>query len=475
MEKKYLYCEETNTRIYPNDILTISIYPNIKYIAKHGWYRLGTAQKNGWYFVSIADKSILPLESIELADVVKNVNLAGSSDGIDEYDPDNQQEVLPEFLYCETTDTKIYPNDCVKLSPVSDVKYTAKYGEYNIKNKKHQGWYFLSVETGEIIPLSEVNLNTLIKEEQQDISLFKDMDALPTETNYIVIPGTDIRLYDSDIVKISNKPRVKWIVHLGWYIYDDVQHFGWYFESVKDGEILPVSIVDLTLCTLVTVKTQGSERYDGKVVNYTRPFTVADSEILRRAFITVDTIAQRDNIDKKKLINGKMVRVNAEEGPAQYFAWNAETQTWEYLEVFGIPEIVGTTRQPIVLSELDPGLVRVKGTYKISPTYEMITFTPIDHIVFVANTDDLITIKVITDSTITDYQVEDEDVVFVNEYATYKYLEEHYATKIYVDNAIAVIEGQISDLIANFDERVLAVMNESLDNISEEYIDNLFE
>ena len=473
MGKVYLYCEETNTRIYPNDILTISTYPNVKYIAKHGWYRLGTAQKNGWYFISIADKSIIPVESVNLADIVKNNNLAGSSDGIDE--SDNPPVALPKFLYCETTDIKINPNDRIKLSPASDIIYTAKYGDYKINNEKQQGWYFISVDTGKILPLSVVNLNTVVKEEDQDISIFKDMDAIPAEVNYIVIPGTDIRLYDSDIVKISSKPKVKWIVHLGWYIYDDVQNFGWYFESIKDGEILPVSIVDLTLCTLVTIKTQGSEHYDGKVVNFTRPFTDADAEILKRAFITVDTIEQRDNIDKKKLINGKMVRVNSDDGPAQYFAWNADTQIWEYLEVFGIPELVGTTKQPLILSELDAGLVRVKGTYKISPTYPTITMTPIDHLVFIAKTEDLITIKVITDSTITDYQVKDEDVVFVNEYATHKYLEEHYATTIYVDSAIAVLEGEIEDLIADFRDKVLEIMNDSLDNISDDYINNLFD
>ena len=475
MAKDFLYCEETNTRIYPNDILTISTYPNVKYIAKFGWYRLGTAQKNGWYFISIMDKSILPVEAVDLTKVIKNVNISGSSDGIDESAPDNQQETLPEFLYCESTDVKIYPNDCVKLSPVSDVKYIAKYGDYKLKSRKHHGWYFLSVETGEILSLSKVNLNTLVKEEEQDISIFKDMDALPTEINYIVIPGTDIRLYDSDIVKISNKPRVKWLVHLGWYIYDGVQNFGWYFESIKNGEILPVSIIDLTLCTLVTLKTQGSERCDGKVVNFTRPFTDADADILKRAFITVDTIEQRDNLDKKKLINGKMVRVNSSEGPAQYFAWNADTQTWEYLEVFGIPEIVGTTQQPVILSELDAGLVRVKGTYKISPTFEMITFTPIDHIVFVSTNGDFITIKVITDSSITDYQVDGDDVVFINEYATYKYLEDHYATKTYVDNAVAVVEGEITELITNFDSKVLNVMNDALGSISDDYINDLFD
>lgn len=51
------------------------------------------------------------------------------------------------------------------------------------------------------------------------------------DKNYIIIPGTNIRLYDSDIVRISNYPKARWIVHNGWYIYQGHQNNGWYFES----------------------------------------------------------------------------------------------------------------------------------------------------------------------------------------------------------------------------------------------------
>lgn len=474
MAKDFLYCEETNTRIYRNDILTISTYPNVKYIAKCGWYKLGDAQKNGWYFISIADKSILPLESVELRNVIKNTSI-NSIIYTEDLESD-KKESAPDYLYSEISDTKFYQNDLVKLSPTSDALYIVKYGAYTTHGAQKFGWYFLSLDTGDNFSVDEINLTAVVKDDEFDISLFWDIDAISAQANYIVIPHTSIRLYEGDIVKISNKPTVKWVVHLGWYIYNEVQNYGWYFESVKDGEILPVSIVDLTLCTLVTVKTQGSVMHDGKVVNYTRPFTLADAEILNRTFITLDTIEQRDNIDKKKLINGKMVRVNSEEGPAQYYAWNAETETWEFLEVFGIPEIVGSTQHPAILSELEPGLYRVKGTYKISPTYEMITLTPIDHIVFVSDEGD---IKVVTESTITDYIVEDDDVTFVNNYATYRYLQDNYATKIYVDDKIAVIEAEISEIISEFHDKVIEivyeVLGEALNSIDEDYIDDLFE
>ena len=392
MAKDFLYCEETDTKIYSGDVVTISSYPDVRFIAKKGWYKLGTAQKNGWYFINIADRTIIPVENINITEITKS-----AEQGTSEYRP-----------------------------------------------------------------------------------TLKDIDTTPTESKFIVIPGTDIRLYDGDIVKISNKPKIKWVVHTGWYIYNDVQNFGWYFVSIKDGSILPVSIIDLTLVSLDTTKTQGSGLYDGKVVNYTRPFTLADAEILNRTFITLDTLEQRDNLDKKKLINGKMVRVNNEEGPACYYVWHSDTQTWEFLENFGIPSVIGTTENPVILSELEFGLYRVKGTYKISPSHPTMFLTAIDHLAFVAEGDNEdINIKVITEHNITDYIVEGDDVIFFTIYATQKYVEDNYATKIYVDDKIAVVEAEISEIISEFHDKVMEIVYEVLDialnGIEEEYINNLFD
>lgn len=150
-----------------------------------------------------------------------------------------------------------------------------------------------------------------------------------SETKSIVIPGTNIRLYDGDLVVITNRPNIKWVVHYGWFIFQNVQNHDWYFSSIKNGETLPVSQVDLTTVSLTTSKTQGSTFEDGKVVNYTTVFTAEDAQTLNRTFISVDTIAQRDNIDKKKLPNGRLVRVNDYGGSPKYFAWNATTSEWD--------------------------------------------------------------------------------------------------------------------------------------------------
>ena len=359
-QKNFLYCEETDTKISPNDVVIIANYPNIKWIAKHGWYKLGTAQKNGWYFISIADKSIISINSISLSDITKDTEQGKSS----------------------------------------------------------------------------------------------ATEAPSEEIKYIVIPNTNIRLYEGDIVKISGRPRKKFIVHSGWYIYNEVQNYGWYFECTSNGEILPSKIIDLTLCTLITSKTQGSVMEDGKVVNYTKPYTEADAEMLSRTFITVDTIKQRDNLDKRKIINGKLVRVNDVGGATNYYAWNREINDWEEVKFGGggegIPELVGTPDSPITLSQLEDGLYRVIGTYKVSPDSEAIDST-IDHLVFKYTEEDLSNIHLITDDEDIIYRIENDEII-----AQDKYITEAEAQAL-IDEALSDYAEPVPDdfIRSLFDEEVV--------------------
>jgi len=488
MAKKSLHCEETGTTIYANDVVSIPNYLDTKWVVKNGWHTVNGKNINGWYLLSVKDKTTLELDDVGVENLTKvsaNVTPSGERPTpvtIEEVeDPINFQMSLPDG-------TTLNEGDVVEISDYSNVQWIVKNDWYKLGTAQIHGWFFLSIDDKTILPADQIDLAKVTKAVQlvnpdYRPSIKEDRQKIkaPEDNPYIVIPGTNIRLYDGDVIKISNKPRTKWIVHMGWYIYQNVQNFGWYIECIKNGEILPISVIDLTLCTLVTVKTQGSEVYDGKVVNYTRPFTLEDAKVLNRTFITLETIAQRDNLDKKKLTNGRMVRVNDVGGVVVYYAWNQAEDKWDKVDFGsgsgGIPEIIGTTEHPITLSELEPGLYRVLGTYKISPEYPTITFATIDHIVFV-NDGGNVQIKVITDSTITDYVVVDDDVTFSNEYATYKYLADNYATIQYVDGKIAAIEAEISEIISEFPdmvkEIVYEVLGDALNGIDEEYIDNLF-
>ena len=477
MARNFLFCEETDTKLYSNDIVTISSYPNVKFIIKNGWYNFGGANQRGWYFLSLTDKSIIPVDQIDLTEVAKDSNPI-SAETHKEVDNSAITPTEPDHIEIPDSDTILKKNDVVTLSDYPNTNWVVKYGWYRIGTAQKQGWYFIDVSSRMVLPLEDVSLDHIHKEVQTGSSEFRptlqDMDAAPAKVEFIVIPDTDIRLYDSDIVKLSNRPQIKWVVHLGWYIYQEVQNFGWYFVSIKNGEILPVSAVDLQLCTLETVKTQGSELYDGKVVNYTRPFTKSDAEVLNRTFITVDTIEQRDNLDKHKLVNGRIVRVNDAGGLVVYYAWNSTTRVWDKVDFggggsgSGIPEIIGTEDNPIILSEIPEGLYRVLGYYKICPADQDPIYTDIHHLAFVNDEGETVLIKVITETDIRDYSVVRGIITFSN----------IYATERYVDDKITVLEQQISEIISELMRDLPGIIDdriaETMIPIPESFIRGLF-
>ena len=203
MARDFLYCEETDTKIYSNDVVTITTYPDTTWLVKQGWYKLGSAQKNGWYFVSITDKTILPIDLVDIKDVVKDPTRAISGEGHSSA-PETTSEATTPAEYLEVSDAKIFNNDTVIISSRPDTKYIAKYGWFTFDGQKQQGWYFLSVDDRSILPLKDVDLTEVTKDIIKiTISelrpTLKDMDTPNPVNNYLVIPGTNIRLYDQDI------------------------------------------------------------------------------------------------------------------------------------------------------------------------------------------------------------------------------------------------------------------------------------
>jgi len=402
MSKDYLLIEGSDIQLHSGDIVTISSYGDTKWIVKQGWYVLNTARKNGWYFLSIADKSVLPAETVDLSEV----SLTDS--GIINTDPDSYHDspVIPK------------PN-----------KSTTKTND---------------------------------------------------ECKYITIPNTSVRLYDGDIVKISKYPKFKWIVHCGWYIDDNRQNYGWYLCNIKSGKTIPVNTIDLTTCTLISSYTQGSTFRSGPELNYTRPFTDSDAEMLSRTFISVDTIEQRDNLDTCKLINGRMVRVNDVEGSIAYYAWNAETQTWDDATLSDtIQRVVGSAEHPVILSELDSNVYLIYGQYKISPNDPSVYITLADILAMVNSNDDEKYIKVIDNRSMTDYVVEEGDITLTSIYATTEYIDQKYATKVYVDDKFNLLEQQIQEIVTTLDARIREIAREEdrlySTDIASDFIEDLFD
>lgn len=187
--------------------------------------------------------------------------------------------------------------------------------------------------------------------------------------NSLIVPESGLRLSVGDLVMLQRFPGTKWTVNYGWYTYNSTQALGWYFSAIPTKTILPAAGSDLATVTLVRQSMPG---YPGEYAPPvgcppTPPMTPPPGydpypphhhhhhcdcdhqppppppprppqpsippdvlQDISRAFITVDTIAQRDLLSGTKFLpHGKMVRVNNAPTGVKYYAWNQITQSWD--------------------------------------------------------------------------------------------------------------------------------------------------
>lgn len=176
--------------------------------------------------------------------------------------------------------------------------------------------------------------------------------------SYFVIPDTDQIVYTGDVVLLSEYPQFKWIAQYGWYTYTSKTYKGWYFSSIPDGSVIPSGIVDLAKITIVATNNNSvvppaapgrpccPPEYPPFMPGPMPPAPMPPAppapsypggigaEMIMRADMVVDTIAQRDYLNSPFLPDGKVVRVNKDpSGDTRYYQWDAKTMTWADLDV----------------------------------------------------------------------------------------------------------------------------------------------
>lgn len=167
--------------------------------------------------------------------------------------------------------------------------------------------------------------------------------------DYLETPS-GLKLTDGSIVMLARFGSTKWVVHNGWYTYMGQQYSGWYFASIPANTVIPVNDDDLRLLTLVSDAggcipcppspyppvppcPPGPGPYPTPGCDI--PFTHQMAYELNRAWISVDTIAQRDKLNTRLIPNGKVVRVNNVAGEVKYYVYDQAAQAWKE-ETFGI-------------------------------------------------------------------------------------------------------------------------------------------
>lgn len=66
MNLNYLTVPGTNQRLVDGTIVMLSRFPGMKWIVKNGWYTYNQQQLSGWYFLSIPDKTTIPVNEADM-------------------------------------------------------------------------------------------------------------------------------------------------------------------------------------------------------------------------------------------------------------------------------------------------------------------------------------------------------------------------------------------------------------------------
>lgn len=158
---------------------------------------------------------------------------------------------------------------------------------------------------------------------------------------YFTIPETGKIIYNGDTVILSEYPNTIAVVAYGWYKYEENAMNGWHFILLPAKTIVPATQVNLSLLTIVP----NSSDDDRNPI----PLSPELRDIESRAFITLDSIAQRDKLITEFMPNGRIVRVNdSVNHTSNYYEWNVETQSWDDWHLDGVID------DYMLLSHLNP-------------------------------------------------------------------------------------------------------------------------
>ena len=187
---------------------------------------------------------------------------------------------------------------------------------------------------------------------------------------YFTIPETGKIIYNGDTVILSEYPDTIAAVAYGWYKYEENAMNGWHFILLPSKSIIPAANVNLSLLTVVP----NSSDDDRNPI----PLNTSLQDIESRAFITLDSIAQRDKLIPEFMPNGRIVRVNdSVNHTTNYYEWNIETQSWDDWNIESeidtkVDSAINGLAAPIIFSgeitswdsETEKATVRLSDSYK---------------------------------------------------------------------------------------------------------------
>ena len=166
---------------------------------------------------------------------------------------------------------------------------------------------------------------------------------------YVIVPGTQQRIYEGSVVVLFRLPGVRWILHNGYYNYSGRKQKGWYLASIPSDTTMPLFNEDLVAMKVIDQPgptppvpphppvppgphppiPPGPGPHPPVPIPI--PFTPQDKAQVDASMITVDNMASRDMMGSASLQNGKIVRVNDIDGKGAvgYYEWDSSTESWK--------------------------------------------------------------------------------------------------------------------------------------------------
>lgn len=141
-----------------------------------------------------------------------------------------------------------------------------------------------------------------------------------------------------------------------------------------------------------------------------------------------------------------------------------------------IINLTGTLSDTVIISEMETGIYKIRGQYKITGTDETIYLSANSNLFLVEHHDDTVSIKKITAQDIIDYTVNSDGELISSVVPTTKWLmEQGYVTEGYVDEKIAALNFITKEEVSQYvSDLVIQTIGDNLDEIIEKKIDEKF-
>lgn len=333
-------------------------------------------------------------------------------------------ETNTNYLLIATLGIKLYEGNIVALDNYPDIRFIVRHGWFVYEGRYYKGWHFASFDGKQIVPAIQddlVNvtlLSTISDQEGPTAPVNPEEPKEPYEPaeylNEPFFPVSEdqiLKLVEGSLVTIESVPNDRWILQKGWYNFDNNLHSGWYLISVTTRTIRPVIPQEIDTMAIVSTN-YGDFSQDYLIAKPTEPEDVEQSQVFptftlpgsytsphgplfppvapntenfpywfESAFVTFDTIEDLDReLDKHKIPDGKMVRINNVDGEVKYYAYNFNNDDWDEVNfVFAERKVIagdglsggGTLSSDITLSHDRTGTGESK-TYSTIVTSEKI-------------------------------------------------------------------------------------------------------